>query len=184
VTRYNLPATNMSLDTGESIAMIAAAVGAITGIIGAITGVIGAVLGLRGYRHAKAIKSLDLRIELKKYANDARLELSDLSKFIDKVHGSHVNVSAVIGTLNSGGMEAWKEQRARDAKEVRALGDDLPPADRDYAQLPDADLEAQLVAVHKTLSRARQLRQHYQRRLELDDKERERIAQRYERPPG
>lgn len=41
-------------------------VGMVTGVIGAVTGVAGGILGYIGYRKTNEIKSLDLRIELKK----------------------------------------------------------------------------------------------------------------------
>ena len=45
-------------------------VGMVTGVIGAITGIAGAIMGYIGYRRSNKLKSLDLRLELRKSISD------------------------------------------------------------------------------------------------------------------
>ena len=120
-------------------------VGNITGIIGAITGTAGFVLGLIGYRRADAIKSLDLRIELKKAVADARLDLKELPKFVEQVRQSRLAVASVIGTLQSGAMEVWKDQCKADVKEGQKLAADVLSEDHDYSAMSERELESALV---------------------------------------
>jgi hypothetical protein len=156
--------------------------GTMTGIIGAVTGTAGFVLGLTGYRRANAIKALDLRIELKKAVVAARLELYELPKFIDCVHGSHIEVAAATGILQSGGNEVWKNNCKTDRAEAKTLAAELPVEAHDYLGMSESELEAALVKVHELRLRANRLRQKYERQLSLDDKQREELRARHNPP--
>ena len=63
-------------------------VGMATGIIGAITGVAGMILGYVSYKHSNTLKSLDLRLELRKAVND-RHSAADIGTVVKLMRGPH-----------------------------------------------------------------------------------------------
>ena len=72
-------------------------VGMATGIIGAITGVSGAIMGYVSYRRSNRLKSLDLRLELRKAVNELQSNFSQIEKLIEYANQSRVAVFAARG---------------------------------------------------------------------------------------
>ena len=57
-------------------------VGVVTGVIDAITGITGAVLGYAGYKRSREMKTLDLRIEVRKTRNKAHVKVVQLIELL------------------------------------------------------------------------------------------------------
>ncbi len=75
-------------------------VGMATGIIGAITGISGAIMGYVSYRRSNSLKSLDLRIELRKAINVAQSNLQQLEKLIEHANKSREAVASATAGLS------------------------------------------------------------------------------------
>lgn len=129
--------------------------------LGAATGIVGAVLGYLGYRQSRHIKSLDLRIELRKAASDLRADVLELPALLENARGSRAAINAARGLSFTGAFEAWKGQLETDLVSAQALASELPAADNTFRKASQAELEAKLVDVHALGRRANSLRQKY-----------------------
>ena len=110
-------------------------VGMATGIIGAITGISGAIMGYVSYRRSNNLKSLDLRIELRKSVNVAQSSLQQLAKLIEYANRSRQAVASAMGRYQSGMMEKWKQEVEADNNAVKILFQNAPAADTSYDDL-------------------------------------------------
>jgi hypothetical protein len=63
-------------------------VGAVSGAIGTVTGVAGAVMGFIGFQNSRAMKSLDLRLALRKDETGLRTIMQHLRPHLDLLHSS------------------------------------------------------------------------------------------------
>jgi hypothetical protein len=149
--------------------------GAITGVIGAVTGIAGAIMGYIGYRRSEELKSLDLRLELRKAANDLRSVVEELTPLLEHATKSRTAVAAATGLLGSGALKKWVSEWKVDLAAVTSMQAELPTSDADYASLGHSVLEAKLVAVHAFHAKAVRLREKYDASLAADDREREHI---------
>jgi hypothetical protein len=152
-------------------------VGMITGIVGAITGVAGAIMGYLGYRRSTSLKSLDLRLELRKAANNVQAGLSRLERLIEHANHSRKAVAAAKGTFGSGMMVKWKQDVEMDKNLARELSKNAPPADRNYDDLTPKELESKLVELHKLQVQIDELTQKYDAAVRADDEDRKHIRE-------
>lgn len=152
-------------------------IGAITGVIGAAVGTAGAVMGYVSYRRTEEIKSLDLRLELKKAENDLRNIAADLPAHLEYVKKSHKRVAAATQHLTSGAFQKWIADWESDFGSAQAMVSALPEPSSEYANLSHSALESKIVAVHAAFCDARTLREKYDAMLDVDDKEREHIRE-------
>ena len=151
--------------------------GAVTGIIGTITGVAGAIMGYVSLRHARQLKALDLRLELRKAAADLRAVVHELPALLELAKKSRDRVAAATGMRGSGALQEWTRVWEEDITAVRALEAELPAADADYSNATPQELESRLVAIHTTSARAATLKDKYLERLAADDRERDHIRE-------
>jgi hypothetical protein len=121
-----------------------------------------------------------LRLELRKAIAGAHLEVEEVIDLIRKCLQSRTAVWAADGLLRSGAMEKFKKNCASDAKQIGELKRSLPSEAQDFSVLAAAELEKQLVEVHRTQTRATQVRERYSRQLALDDERRREIRARAE----
>lgn len=152
-------------------------VGMATGIIGAITGIAGAIMGYVGYRTGTSLKSLDLRLELKKAANDVQSNLSQLDKLIGHANQSREAVASATGRYKSGMMEKWKQEVEADKNTAKQLLQNAPAADKSYDDLTPRELESTLVEVHRLQVQVDGLRNKYDAAVRADDEERKHIRE-------
>src|SRR5450759_3809039 len=89
-------------------------VGAITGTIGAITGIAGATMGYISYRRTGKMKALDLRLELRKAANDLRSTVEGLPSILAQAKGSRIAVLNARGLLHSSMMDQCNTELDKD----------------------------------------------------------------------
>ena len=148
---------------------------------GAITGVVGAILGFVGYRHAKELKKLDLRLQLRKDTSDVHAMVLELPKLLDVVRSSHSSVLTAQGLGRSGNMQAWEDDWQNDADALTVLQQKLPEREADYRDASPSALERQVVTVHGLGTRARRLHEKCLSQLASDDAMRAEIRANIER---
>lgn len=150
-------------------------VGMATGIIGAITGISGAVMGYVSYKRSNSLKSLDLRIELRKSVNVAQSNLQQLEKLIEYANKSREVVASATGRFKSGMMEKWKQEVEADKNAVKLLFQNVPAADKSYDDLTPKALESTLVKIHRLQVQIDELSKKYDAAVRADDEERKHI---------
>jgi hypothetical protein len=92
-----------------------------TGIIGAITGIAGAIMGYVSYRRSNKLKAFDLRLELRKAANDVHADLARLRDLFNKADKSRQAVNAAMGMSRSGAMVSWQNKLKADRAQFATL---------------------------------------------------------------
>lgn len=149
--------------------------GAITGVVGAITGIAGAIMGYISFYRTGTLKSLDLRLELKRAEADLHLVVNGLSEQIEHAKRSRQAVLAATGQLNSGFAQKWATQWELDFGAATEMITKLPKSDSNYSSMSHSELEERLVHIHTELARANKLKEKYEVELAADNKERDRI---------
>lgn len=151
-------------------------VGTVTGIVGSITGPAGCLIGWISYRRSQQIKTLDLRLELRKQLSGVRCEIEALPALLERARASRSAVRAAMGSgQQSGDNLIWKGELENDAKAVQALASELPNANETYQRSKPQKLENKLVEFHALAAKAAQLRNKYETALASDDKDRDHI---------
>ena len=150
-------------------------VGMVTGVIGAVTGVAGAIMGYVGYRRSNTLKSLDLRLELRKAATDVRIALKQLRELIDAASRSRANNLAARGMSQSGAMHGWNNEVKADNAKLGKLHECVPAEGISYNTLGPSALESELVAVHKCQKEIEVLRDKYISAMRSDEESRKYI---------
>lgn len=159
-------------------------VGIIAGAIGAITGVSGAVMGYVSYRRSNKIKTLDLRIELRKALNNLHESLHNIDALIAKADASKRAVAAARGYFRSGRMERWNNDVESDKAELSRLDKGVPEVDESFSNLDESELESKLVELHKMQVRANGMLGKYESSLRSDDEERRQNWEEHLRRPN
>ena len=157
-------------------------VGMAAGLIGAFAGIFGAILGFISYRKSNAIKSLDLRLELRKSINHFNSTLTETKKLLPEANKSRCHVMAADGMFRSGVMVRWEQQFKNDLSILEELTNNAPTSSN-YGNLSSAELESKLVYLHKLQLRLTELRNKYTENLKHDDKDRDRLRAVHERTP-
>ncbi|WP_028214500.1 hypothetical protein [Paraburkholderia mimosarum] len=147
-----------------------------TGYVGMATGIFGAVTGFLGYRRANQIKSLDLRLELRKVLSDAHDSLSSLPTLIEEANGSRHAVLAAKGLGGSGNKIVWDEAVAADRAQIDRIAPSLPSEGADFSTLSSEHLEAEIVAAHKIKTSLSGMVAKYRAALAADSEDRKQIA--------
>lgn len=149
--------------------------GAASGIIGAITGVTGSILGYIAYRRTDQLKTLDLRLELRKSETILIADGKELVPLLDYAKKSKIAVSAATGMRNSGAISNWTSEWEADRTSAITLTEGLPSANGDYSVLSPTELETKLVQVHALQSVIDRLKKKYAESVSADDRDREQI---------
>lgn len=152
-------------------------VGMATGIIGTISGVAGAIMGYVSYRRSNSLKSLDLRLQLRKEEHTAKSALANLAKLIDHANSSRKMVAAGTGRLGSSMMQQWKKEVEDDKTTLGKMLQNAPNTEEDYEILEEKELETRLVRVHEFQGEIDKLKEKYEAAIRSDDKDRERIRE-------
>jgi hypothetical protein len=152
-------------------------VGMVTGIIGAITGITGAIMGYISYRRSNRLKSLDLRLELRRSISDLHSDINRLRKLIDNANGSRRAVMSAKGMFQSGAMEKWKNEVKADRTKIGELFKSAPDAESAYDTLDAGALESELVVVHKLSSEIKSFLDKYSDAIRFDDEQRRQIRE-------
>lgn len=152
-------------------------VGMATGVVGAVTGIAGAIMGYVSYRRSNSLKSLDLRIELKKAVNVAHVSLQQLDSLIDDANKSREGVASATGRFKSGMMQKWKNEIHEDKNKVKLLHQNAPEANKSYDDCGPKELESKLVEVHQLQVQIDSIRSKYEAAVRADDEERKHIRE-------
>jgi hypothetical protein len=144
-------------------------VGMVTGIIGAFSGVAGSVMGYVSYHRSNKLKSLDLRLELRKAVSGVRVELQQLRELMHSAEKSRINNLAARGMSSSSGMDIWKEQVKSDKAKIGSLSQSLPNEETDYNKLEPKELESELVIIHGCQKEIDVLRDKYLLAMRSDE---------------
>jgi len=151
-----------------------------TSYVGMATGIIGAILGIVGFRRTTKIKELELRLELRKAASKASVDLQTLKELMPSVAKSHRHVCAALGTLNSGAMKLWEERYREDEKTLSDLLEKKAPRlAGDFQDSNSAALEAKVADVYQLQLQIQKMTDKYNAVLAADDADRTRIRARH-----
>ena len=154
----------------------------VAGAIGAITGGIALVVSIKSYLLAKEMKSLDLRLDLRKAFNNLDVLLSGIGGYLDFVHQSHIRVLAATGRNQSGEMQLFEEDFAGDRTRLSRLLGSQPRRESNYERLTPSELEKRVEAVHAFHVQVADLRGKYQKLFESDEERRREIREVHESP--
>lgn len=146
--------------------------GAVTGVFGTVTGIIGTILGYFSYRKTSKIKSLDLRIELRKEVKNLNFQLKETLELAEKAKDSRKKVASALGTFKSGAMSKWLENLEKDKQNLKKLIEDCPDSNLDYGKLKEKGLENQLVHSHSLNIETDAIKSKYLASLDEDDENR------------
>lgn len=150
--------------------------------VGAITGITGSVLGLIAYKRSNELKSLDLRLELRKNLNTLHADANELLPFMEHTKKSRYAVSSATGRLKSGPLQKWDADYESDKTFITALINDIPSLDNTYIDLSHLSLESKIIEVHSLQDKVSRLRQKFNEFLAEDDRARVQIAANNMRP--
>jgi len=139
--------------------------------VGAGTGIVGAVLGFIGYRQSREMKAVDLRLQLGRAENEARVAIEHLPALMSLAKQSRERVSAMTG--QAGALQTWLNSFAPDLEQVAALKTQLPAEDTSYEALTPGQLAARVVVVHRLSLQALRITDKYKDSLAEDDKARD-----------
>ena len=146
-----------------------------TSYVGMITGVSGAIMGFISYRRSARLKTLDLRLELRKAMNELHQQHKQVSDLIAYANGSRKAVAAAMDNLRSGRMKLWEEAVEADKDRLNKLKEGLPIAGETFAGLKAEELESRLVDIHNKQCEVNSLLNKYKAEVESDDEARRHI---------
>lgn len=151
----------------------------VTSILGAITGIAALVFTYINYRRLQKIKSLDLRIELRKQVAEVRAVIDGLPELLERAGKSRDAALSALGTLLTGyHQQVWKPAFASDIETAKNLATELPAADEVFQRASHQELEERLLEIHALGLKGKQLREKYLAELASDDRDREHIRAR------
>jgi hypothetical protein len=148
-----------------------------TGIVGSITGIAGAIMGYVSYKKSNQIKTLDLRIELKRAVENTIFEFKKLREQMQEGNKSRKAVAAAMGTFKSSVMDIWKKEFEIDQTSVKELANELPEEDTNYDHLDPKGLEAKLIELHRTQKKIQKLSEKYSEAMARDDEQRKQLRE-------
>ena len=144
-------------------------------VLGAASGCLGTVLGWRGYRRAGKMKTLDLRLELRKGDAEIRSVVLGLPELLDRAKQSREHILAASGRAQSGAMLFCRDELRKDGERQQRLAQALPAADPDYRGYSPEALEQELVRRHAALGEAKEIASKYERWLADDNQDRAQV---------
>ncbi|WP_413183382.1 hypothetical protein [Paraburkholderia sacchari] len=148
-----------------------------TNYVGTATGLIALAVSIGAYRRSNQIKSLDMRIELRKVIGESHDSLNNLRSLIDYAAGSRRAVLAARGQGRSGAMQVWEQTLTTDRAEIERIAAALRSEDADFAALSQARLETELVAAYKLKTGLTNLVDKYRGEVTADNDARRQISE-------
>lgn len=148
-----------------------------TGVVGAVTGVAALVVSVIAYRRSNQVKSLDMRLELRKVVGESHGSLTNLRSLIEYAAGSRRAVLAARGQVRSGAMQLWEQTLTTDRAEIARIAAALRSEAADFAALPVNNLEEELVAAYKLKASLSTLVEKYRAEVTADNDSRRQIGE-------
>jgi len=120
-----------------------------TSYVGMATGIAGAITGLYSLHKANKLKSLDLRLEIKKSLNDIYINLPQAYKILNDANNTHMAVASMKGRIQSGTISIWKKDVEADKDKLNQLSQEINNIDLKCAKLNQNELESMIIEIHK-----------------------------------
>ncbi|TKF79829.1 hypothetical protein FCV62_07405 [Vibrio kanaloae] len=151
------------------------------GLIGTITGCTGAIVSYKNYKKVQQVKSLDLRIELRRTINEIRALLLEASILLPKAFKSRLAVHSATGKLRSGATANWHTEHKKDLKLLEEISERFSRAEKIINVDSYETLEQKLDSIDQLKREIAPIVSKYQDSLKDDDKVRERIREQHEK---
>jgi hypothetical protein len=146
------------------------------GILGTASGLLGTILGWRGYRLAKTMKTLDLRLELRKADAEIRSRVRAMPELLNRAKRSREAILAASGLAQSGAMQFCRDELRNSSEQQQRLEQDLPADKIDYRGFPPEAIEQELVRRHAALEEANKIISKYEGWLADDAQDRAHVV--------
>jgi len=147
----------------------------VAAVVGALTGVVALLVSYLTHHRVQTIKSLDLRVELRKQIAEVTATINELPDLLTRSRKSRDAVLSALGTFRTGHHEQWKVTWAGDLETARGFADQLPSADDKFLKAKPHELEQRLLDVHALGLKATRLRDKYLAELASDDRDRDHL---------
>ena len=141
-------------------------------ILGAVSGCLGTALGWRGYRRVGQMKTLDLRLELRRTDTEIRNLVLALPELLNRAEQSRERILAASGSAESGAMQICRNELRDAGQRQQRIAQALPAADPDYRGYSPEALEQELVRRHAALGEAKEIASKYEGWLADDNQAR------------
>lgn len=138
------------------------------------TGIAGLVLGYLGYRRSNAIKSLDLRVELRKSIQNLNSIKITLKRKLDSALSARYNAESLNTGLQRSEITKWHINYESDLRAYEELENQIPPDSEFFNSFGPEKLESELLRVNQLIERMTLLIRNYE---ELTEQENERVRQ-------
>ncbi|WP_321929969.1 hypothetical protein [Paraburkholderia guartelaensis] len=139
----------------------------ITDIITSVTGIAGMVTGGLALLKSSRVKSLDMRLELRKELGSAHHALKSLPELLEYADTSRRAIYAQGG--QGGALVRWEQDLTADRTEIRNIAAEVRDEDADFTALSDKQLEAAIVATHNQVLRLEAFVSKYRDAVAADD---------------
>lgn len=146
-----------------------------TSYVGMVTGISGAIMGFISYRRSNSLKSLDLRLELRKAVNQLHQKTKQTNELIIEANKSRRAVASAMGQFRSGRMELWDKDVEADQQLLTNLNAETPDESEAFSGLTAEALEAKLVEVHRIHGEITSVSEKYAAAIEEDNEMRRHI---------
>ena len=142
-----------------------------TSYVGMASGVIGVVIASISLYKTSKIKSLDLRLELKRIVLDMSFLHEELKAILARALRSRQQTSAALGRFKSGEMQQWALEHANDTETWEKLGEKLPDKETSYNNLSKDKLEKKLIETHELKIKLESLKEKYTSSMAKDEED-------------
>ncbi|ENE4761297.1 hypothetical protein ABNJ07_000017 [Vibrio parahaemolyticus] len=156
-------------------------VGVALGLVGAITGCSGALISYKNYKKVQQVKSLDLRIELRRTVNEVRALLVETESLLPRAYKSRLRVHSAKGMLCSGSTANWQAEHTKVLESLDTIKERFNRAENNLSSDSYDTLEHKLDAIDQLKRDLLPIVNKYQETLKEDDKARERIKDHHEK---
>ena len=142
-----------------------------TNYVGIASGVVGVIIASISLYKTSKIKSLDLRLELKRTALDISFLHGELKAILELALKSRQQTAAALGRFKSGGMHQFAEEHANDTKTWEKLGEKMPDRESSYSNLSKEKLERKLIETHELKISLESLKEKYTSSMAKDEED-------------
>lgn len=153
-------------------------VGIVLGGVGAITGVIGSIISIKSYKNVQKVKSLDLRLALKREVSFVRSQLEEAEELLPRSYESRLRVLSALGRLQSGESVNWKATYEKDLATIQSGSLNFERTEKNIQTDSYSALEEKLDSIEQTKLQIMQIVSKYRETLKQDDQERVRLRER------
>lgn len=155
--------------------------GFLFGVVGAITGCTSVIVSYKNQKKIQQVKSLDLRIELRRTINEIRALLLESDSLLPRAFKSRLAIHAATGKLRSGATANWHTEHKKDLNSLEEIGERFSRAEK-FVNIDSYEtLEQKLDSIDQLKREIVPIVYKYQDSLKEDDKVRESIREQHEK---